>query len=174
MRRHKGRAEELENAVRKLFLEDEELVADEIPGHAGDTSERRTQEPPLLMVHTAERRDRGEDERCEKNIDEETDDTDDQELDEFLATSFGRLVGEDPVFVPEETVEEKRKSIDPSVEGIQLFYEKNKQTINYVGGGLLLLVAAFCFFKLYRERCFILFYFLTCKIYIRSAEHAAY
>ncbi len=49
----------------------------------------------------------------------------------------------------EETVEEKRKPIDPSIQGIQLFYEKNKQTINYVGGGLLLLVAAFCFFKLY-------------------------
>ena len=32
--------------------------------------------------------------------------------------------------VVEETVEEKRKSIDPSVEGIQLFYEKNKQTIS--------------------------------------------
>jgi hypothetical protein len=27
----------------------------------------------------------------------------------------------------EETVEEKRKPIDPSVEGIQLFYEKNKK-----------------------------------------------
>ena len=27
----------------------------------------------------------------------------------------------------EETVEEKRKPIDPSIQGIQLFYEKNKQ-----------------------------------------------
>ena len=30
----------------------------------------------------------------------------------------------------EETVEEKRKPIDPSIQGIQLFYEKNKQTPN--------------------------------------------
>ncbi len=48
----------------------------------------------------------------------------------------------------EETVETK-KPIDPSLEGIQLFYEKNKNLVNYVGGGLLLLVAAFCFFKFY-------------------------
>ena len=132
MRRHKGRAEELENAVRKLFLEDEELVADEIPGHAGDTSERRTQEPPLLMVHTAERRDRGEDERCEKNIDEETDDTDDQELDEFLATSFGRLVGEDPVFVPEETVEIRNEERDCLVDDV----EGNSDRTDYDDGGV--------------------------------------
>ena len=132
MRRHKGRAEELENAVRKLFLEDEELVADEIPGHAGDTSERRTQEPPLLMVHTAERRDRGEDERCEKNIDEETDDTDDQELDEFLATSFGRLVGEDPVFVPEETVEIRDEERDCFVDDV----EGNSDRTDYDDGSV--------------------------------------
>lgn len=49
----------------------------------------------------------------------------------------------------EETVEEKRKPIDPSLEGIQLLYEKNKKVVNYVGGGLLFLIAAFTFFKLY-------------------------
>ncbi len=49
----------------------------------------------------------------------------------------------------EEIVEEKRKPIDPNLQGIQLFYEKNKQIINYVGGALLILVASFCFFKLY-------------------------
>lgn len=50
----------------------------------------------------------------------------------------------------EETVETK-KPIDPSLEGIQLFYEKNKNLVNYVGGGLLLVIAAFCFFKFYYQ-----------------------
>jgi tetratricopeptide (TPR) repeat protein len=49
----------------------------------------------------------------------------------------------------EETVEETRKPIDPNLEGIQLYYEKNKKMINYVGGGLALLIGALCFFKLY-------------------------
>ena len=49
----------------------------------------------------------------------------------------------------EEAAEEKRKPIDPSLEGIQLVYEKNKKLINYIGAGLAIVVAAFCFFKLY-------------------------
>lgn len=49
----------------------------------------------------------------------------------------------------EETVEETKKPIDPSLEGIQLFYEKNKKMVTYVGGGLLLIIGAFCFFKFY-------------------------
>jgi len=49
----------------------------------------------------------------------------------------------------EETVEETKKPIDPSLEGIQLFYEKNKKMISYVGGGLALIIGAFCFFKFY-------------------------
>lgn len=48
----------------------------------------------------------------------------------------------------EETVETK-KPIDPNLEGIQLFYEKNKNLVNYVGGGLLIAIAAICFFKFY-------------------------
>ncbi len=48
----------------------------------------------------------------------------------------------------EETVETK-KTINPDLTGVQLFYEKNKQTVNYVGGGLAVLIAAFCFFKFY-------------------------
>jgi len=49
----------------------------------------------------------------------------------------------------EETVEETKKPIDPSLEGIQLFYEKNKKMVTYVGGGLALIIGAFCFFKFY-------------------------
>ncbi len=49
----------------------------------------------------------------------------------------------------EETTAETKKSIDPNLEGIQLFYEKNKQLVNYVGGGLLVLIAAFFYFKFY-------------------------
>lgn len=48
----------------------------------------------------------------------------------------------------EETVETK-KPIDPNLQGIQLYYEQNKKMITYVGGGLAILIAAFCFFKLY-------------------------
>jgi tetratricopeptide (TPR) repeat protein len=48
----------------------------------------------------------------------------------------------------EETVVERR-IIDPSLDGIQLFYEKNKTAVNYAGGGLLLIIAAFCYFKLF-------------------------
>lgn len=57
-------------------------------------------------------------------------------------------LNEDTTVQVEETVETK-KPIDPSLEGIQLFYEKNKNLVNYVGGGLLLLIAAFSFFKFY-------------------------
>ena len=49
----------------------------------------------------------------------------------------------------EEVVEETpNKPIDPSLQGIQLFYEKNKKMITYVGGGLLLVIGALCYFKL--------------------------
>jgi tetratricopeptide (TPR) repeat protein len=51
---------------------------------------------------------------------------------------------------PEEvTVESKSQSIDPSLEGIQLFYAKNKKMITYVGGGLIVLIAAVVYFKLF-------------------------
>jgi tetratricopeptide (TPR) repeat protein len=42
-----------------------------------------------------------------------------------------------------------KKPIDPNLDGIQLFYEKNKQMITYVGGGLLLVIAAVLFYKFY-------------------------
>jgi len=43
----------------------------------------------------------------------------------------------------EETIEEtEERVIDPNLQGIQLFYEKNKKMINYVGGGFVLVVAA--------------------------------
>ncbi len=42
-----------------------------------------------------------------------------------------------------------KKAIDPSLEGVQLFYEKNKKMITYVGGGLALIIAALCYYKLY-------------------------
>lgn len=48
----------------------------------------------------------------------------------------------------EETVE-TRRPIDPNLQGIQLFYEKNKKMVTYVGGGLLLIIGAICFLKLY-------------------------
>lgn len=48
----------------------------------------------------------------------------------------------------EETVETTRP-IDPNLQGIQLFYEKNKKMVTYVGGGLALLIGAFVFFKFY-------------------------
>ncbi|MGE0568310.1 MAG: tol-pal system YbgF family protein [Bacteroidia bacterium] len=37
-------------------------------------------------------------------------------------------------------------AIDPSLEGIQLFYEKNKKVINYASGGLVVLVTAFVYY----------------------------
>lgn len=49
----------------------------------------------------------------------------------------------------EETVGETRKPVDPSLEGIQLYYENNKKMINYVGGGLLLVIGIFVYFKFY-------------------------
>jgi tetratricopeptide (TPR) repeat protein len=49
----------------------------------------------------------------------------------------------------EYTVEEtNNKAIDPNLEGIQLFYEKNKKMITYVGGGLVVLIAAVLYYKL--------------------------
>lgn len=49
----------------------------------------------------------------------------------------------------EETVAGKTKSIDPSMEGIQLFYEQNKKMITYVGGAVAVLLAALIYFKLF-------------------------
>ena len=49
----------------------------------------------------------------------------------------------------DENVERKTPAIDPSLEGIQLYYEKNKKVITYVGGGLLVLIAAFVYYKLF-------------------------
>jgi len=48
----------------------------------------------------------------------------------------------------EEITEESPKTIDPNLVGIQLFYEKNKKAVNYIGGGLLLFIAAFTYLKL--------------------------
>jgi tetratricopeptide (TPR) repeat protein len=43
----------------------------------------------------------------------------------------------------EETVEEQEERvIDPNLQGIQLFYEKNKKMVQYVGGGLIVVIAA--------------------------------
>lgn len=43
----------------------------------------------------------------------------------------------------EDTIEEtEERVIDPNLTGIQLFFEKNKKAITYVGGGLVLLIAA--------------------------------
>ena len=42
-----------------------------------------------------------------------------------------------------------KKSIDPSLEGFQLLYEKNKKLVNYLGGGLIVLIAAFSYFKFF-------------------------
>jgi tetratricopeptide (TPR) repeat protein len=45
-------------------------------------------------------------------------------------------------------VEEKtERAIDPNLQGIQLFYEKNKKMITYVGGGLLAVVAALVYWN---------------------------
>lgn len=49
----------------------------------------------------------------------------------------------------EEQAEAPKKSIDPSLQGFQLLYEKNKKAINYVGGGLLVLVVAVVYFKMF-------------------------
>ncbi len=49
----------------------------------------------------------------------------------------------------EELVEEtEERGIDPSLTGLQLYYEKNKKLINYVGGGLALIIAAVCYYML--------------------------
>ncbi len=49
----------------------------------------------------------------------------------------------------EEQAEAPKKSIDPSLQGFQLIYEKNKKVINYLGGGLALLIVAIVYFKLF-------------------------
>lgn len=51
--------------------------------------------------------------------------------------------------VASETVEQPRKSIDPNLDGLQLFYENNKKVVQYVGGGLIAIIGIFCFFKFY-------------------------
>jgi len=41
------------------------------------------------------------------------------------------------------------KAIDPTLEGIQFFYEKNKKMINYVGGSLAVIIGLFVGYKYY-------------------------
>lgn len=56
------------------------------------------------------------------------------------------------VEVEEESNEEessKPKVVDPTLEGLQFFYEANKKMINYVGGGILLVVGLFVYYKFY-------------------------
>ena len=43
----------------------------------------------------------------------------------------------------------KRKTAEPGLEGIQLFYEKNKNTVNIVAGALAVLIAGFIYYKAY-------------------------
>ncbi|MDZ4664358.1 MAG: tetratricopeptide repeat protein [Bacteroidota bacterium] len=48
----------------------------------------------------------------------------------------------------EEIIEEQEeRAIDPNLQGIQLFYEKNKKMVQYGGGGLLVVIAAFVFWN---------------------------
>ena len=59
------------------------------------------------------------------------------------------------VDVEEESNEEEvssPKTIDPTLEGLQFFYEKNKKMINYVGGSIALVVGLFVFYKFYYLR----------------------
>lgn len=50
----------------------------------------------------------------------------------------------------EEVAEDKgSKAIDSTLEGIQFFYEKNKKMINYVGGGLAIIIGLFVGYKYY-------------------------
>lgn len=53
----------------------------------------------------------------------------------------------------EETVVEEsstaKKAVDPSLQGIQLFYENNKKAVQYIGGGFLLLLVAVVYYKFY-------------------------
>jgi tetratricopeptide (TPR) repeat protein len=56
------------------------------------------------------------------------------------------------VEVEEESNDEassKPKVVDPTLEGLQFFYEKNKKMINYVGGSIALVVGLFVFYKFY-------------------------
>ncbi len=50
----------------------------------------------------------------------------------------------------EEVAEDKgSKAVDPTLEGIQFFYESNKKMINYVGGGLAIIIALIVGYKFY-------------------------
>lgn len=52
--------------------------------------------------------------------------------------------------IEEEIAEERApKAVDPTLEGIQFFYESNKKMINYVGGGLAVIIALFVGYKYY-------------------------
>ena len=44
---------------------------------------------------------------------------------------------------------EMKRSAEPGFEGFQLFYEKNRNLVNYAGGGLLVLIAGLLYFKLF-------------------------
>jgi len=65
-------------------------------------------------------------------------------------TEETKVDNNDPDQNVEETVAEKKpRVIDPSLQGLELFYAKNKTMVTYVGGGLVLIIAAFCFYKFY-------------------------
>ncbi len=49
----------------------------------------------------------------------------------------------------EEQIEAPKKRIDPNLQGFQLIYEKNKNAINYIGGGLAVIIALVIYFKMF-------------------------
>ena len=98
------------------FLEDDEFVADEIPGESGNTSDRRADESPLVGGKSSYLMEEGEDERRSTDIDDEADEADQEELGEFGGGLLAVFRSESPVLVPEVAVDIRDDEGDALVE----------------------------------------------------------
>lgn len=107
-----------ESKLGLLLLENDEFVADEIPGETGDAPESGTDERPLGDIESGYRRDGNEHVGREEIIDEESDETHEEELRELGCIRLLFRSGKGPVFVPDETVDVGDDEGERLVEGV--------------------------------------------------------
>ncbi len=87
------------------FLEDDEFVADEIPGESSNATDSRTDEAPLISSESSYLMEKREDERRCADINDETDEADKEKLSEFSGGFLAVLYPEGPVLVPEVAID---------------------------------------------------------------------
>ncbi len=91
------------------LLEDEELVADEVPGEDEDGRDEGADIGPGLVGEAGWYGHDVDDEARDADVHEEADEADCQEVSEFFADVFAVFLGERPVLIPDEAIDDGRE-----------------------------------------------------------------